>query len=413
MNRIAYKYYLILFLASWVFSAQGQDAFLLNDTLKNTVVVRGSYAHNSTALTNEFIKSFYLGKYLSDEIKNNVNQRLKNTNIFGLEMDNAIYGIIHFDSVLHTKNQNLLIGISQKNFLNLNFPDNLFRLVFYGNKPYAGDSLRMPVFSLLNLNYQSFDVGWIIQSNYEGISVSSGIKLSLILGKQLSAVTFYNGYFYTSSSGNELSAGAVAEIIQSDTANPTFAGTGGAMLFFTELVASKTAKIHIELSDLGFINWNTQTQVQQTDTGITFNGIDLTEIINGNQTSGNLLDSTDNYFIVNKKQRMISLLPAAFTIYYQTKIKEKWQLTIGLRHRLFLKYNTYFWAQTNYQASSHIQPSMRIAYGGYGNLAIGAGMYASIAQSWKVNLYTYNLEGIFFQKSNGGLSLQAGIIKQF
>ncbi len=413
MSRLAYTYCLILSVYFYPLFLQAQDDFLLNDTLKTAIVVKGSYAHNSTALTNEFIRSFYLGKYLTGDIKDNVNQRLKSNNIFGLEMDNALYGIIHFDSVLHAKNQNLLVGISQKNFLNLNFPDNLFRLIFYGNKPYAGDSLSMPVFSLLNLSYQSFDAGWIIQNNYDGISVSSGIKLSLILGKQLSAVTFYNGYLYTASNGNELSAGAVAEVIQSDTANPTFAGTGGAIAFFTELVASKTAKIHIELSDLGFINWNAQTQVQQTDTGITFNGINLTEIINGNQSSGNLLDSTENYFIVNKKQRMISLLPAAFTIYYQTKINEKWQLTLGMRHRLFLKYNTYFWAQTNYQVSSHIQPSMRIAYGGYGKLAVGAGVYASIAQSWKINVYTYNLEGIFFQKSNGGLSLQAGIIKQF
>ena len=395
------------------FQGNTQNAYLLNDTLKTSVGFDGNYLHNSTAFTNEFIKTFYLGKFISQDIKDNVKRRLNGMNLFGQEFNASLYGIIHFDSVLHSANHNLYIGISSKSLFKIYFPKDLFTVAFYGNKDFLGDTAYFNQLRSTYYKYQSFDIGWLYQKHYSTVSLTSGIKLSIIKGKQYFDVGMLNGYLFTSNSGNLIDVGAKSVFIQSDTANPVFGGTGSSITFFTEIYASEKAKIHIEFNDIGFITWNQNTLIQSGDTNYAFTGIDLIEMINGS-SSGINNDSIANYFFdTSEKKKTTTTLPAAIFVYYEQQVNEKWQLTLGLNQRLFFYYNTYFFGKINYKITPNLSPVLQLAYGGYGKLAVGLGIHAKIKHSWQLTLQTNNIEGLLLPKTYGGLSLQTGIIKQF
>ena len=76
--------YILVFFGVLIISnrkSNAQNIGLLNDTIKNTVSLDFNYLHNSTAFTNEFIKTYYLGKYISQDIKDNVKRKLNDMNL--------------------------------------------------------------------------------------------------------------------------------------------------------------------------------------------------------------------------------------------------------------------------------------------------------------------------------------------
>ena len=281
--------YILVFFGVLIISnrkSNAQNIGLLNDTIKNTVSLDFNYLHNSTAFTNEFIKTYYLGKYISQDIKDNVKRKLNDMNLFGQELNTSLYGIIHFDSVLHSPNHNLYIGVSSQSLLNLYFPNDLFKVVFYGNKEFLNDTAYFNYLRSTYYKYQSFDVGWLYQKNYKNLSLTSGIKISLLKGQQFYDVGMINGYLYTGNLGSSIDLGAKAVVLQSDTANPAYSGTGSAITFFTEIYVSEKSKIHIEFNDLGFITWNKNTLAQSGDTSFNFTGADIVELAPQLDTSG-------------------------------------------------------------------------------------------------------------------------------
>jgi hypothetical protein len=152
---------------------KAQTNYLFNDTIKNCVVAEAGYIHNSTALTNEFLKTIYAGKFISPGIKDNVKHRLSAMNLFGQEYNASVYGIIHFDSLLHSSNNNLYVGLSSKSFLNIYFPKDAFKIIFYGNKDFLGDTAYFNQLRTTSYQYQTFDIGWIHQKNYVNLSLTS------------------------------------------------------------------------------------------------------------------------------------------------------------------------------------------------------------------------------------------------
>lgn len=374
----------------------------------------GFYNINSTAFTNEFYSYFINGGYLSNEVKERVENKLSGKNYLGGDINAGIYFSVRQQDTL--KPGLVFFGaVRDVEHLDFTFNDDLFKLAMYGNARYKGDTANFGSLRGQLLRYQKIEGGFFTANK------KFGLALAYLKGEQFLNVEVPNATLYTSEEATMLNLNINGYWQISDTTNKkllAFNGHGASVSLFYKYTFKEDESrfINIEMNDLGFIKWNKKSLTRSFDTTYTFEGVTVNNLLNLNENNfGNNSseDSLLNRFTKLKQSSVNTFIPLSFHLAYYHKLNEKFTLINGVIYRIAAQHIPLLYLQPQYKINEHIKLIARAAYGGYGRFHFASGINGKINNKWHLGFTIDNVEGFIAPKHTGGNGMSIRLAKEF
>lgn len=373
--------------------------------------VFANYNIGSNAITNGFINSFYTGGFINDAQKSRVENKMSRSNQIGGDANAGIYYLQKKDTCLHHKTSAWFVSVKNRVHANADFSRDLFNVGFYGNSPYRGQTADFSGFNLQLLQYQQFQAGLIGERFGIGLSVYNGQQLLLLNAK--------TAMLYTSQFGEYIDFNTSYSMLVSDTKNSgpgAMNGIGTGLDFYCRLPVKlhheQKGDLEVDMTDLGFIRWNNQTNHYKNDTLYHFEGFAIKNVFQ-------LADTSIHYTakrVLNarpaQQSAYASPLPATIDVKY-VPLGIRYQCVVGIRYRFASDYMPYGYAQFRYRFGNRLSASAEIGYGGYANLQSGFTLKASFKKGYSGQLGTNNLFGYLFPLNSCGQGMYVSVSKVF
>lgn len=383
-----------------------------NDSAKFSAGIYGDGFLNSASVNNRFFHQFRKGGYISGEIKDDISRNLGAGNRLGADVG---YGVFFSQKISENWNYSLLI--SDRAHLNAQFPKELFDLILYGNKKFAGDTVILDNTNFNFLRYQQIQAG-IIRTSGKGNRY--GLAFSFLKGEENYYAKFNRARLFTEENGESLSVDFNAEINRTDTGNKgldAFHGWGISCDLFSEFafkVKERNSLFRAEINDIGAIQWNKKSLVYKADTSIHFEGIYISDIFQLNDSVLKTISPDTMMEDLQSSQVLkshVSYLPALMKLSWMLEVN-KFLFSFEMAHRLNANYNPFISLKTSYKFSSSFSASSKFSYGGYGKTAFGVELNLAI-KNFMLLAGSNNLEGLIFPEYSGGNSAFIALRKEF
>jgi len=338
----------------------------------------GSGYINSNAITNSFVRSYvYTKSYIDDDLKQQQVDRLKKSNVVGVDIKTGIYGQYRYNKL------RIEAGLSYRNFSSSQFSSDVFKLIFYGNSMYAGQTASLNPLNVNNVNYQTL---------YMGIKKTVGKKQKIILGARLGFVRgggfqkvhSKNLSLYTDTYGSYLTLNGKFDVAYTD--NSTYSAVppmngGGLTSDYFFSIKGKGSEFAVELLDLGFIRWNNVT-TYSGDGSYRYDGIEIANIISGNGIvldPVNLSTFLESMGIAKKVKDVTYMLPSTLHISYYRHLTPKISVTGGVRQQFVYGYMPRVYGKLAYYITKDFVLIPTLAYGGFGRADVELGIAKSFS----------------------------------
>jgi len=414
------KIKLVLFLSviSINLSAQFNTNFFRDTTQQLNFYVGADFTYGSNVISNQFSNKFLFGGEIDRELKDKAYENLGNNNRLGGDLNYFLNAEVPFDTIFGKSNISLIFGLEYNEHVNVTFDENLFRLIFDGNKQFAGQTTNISQTNYNYFKYQRFNFGFINYKFSEGRTAKEGVVLSIIKGEEHQAANG-QGQMKTEQFGRQIDLDLTYTYNSSDTTNKgiaAFNGWGLSTDLFTELYLKNGDKFYLGIEDLGFVHWNKKSIEISTDSSYLFDGVYIDNIFDINDS---LIDriSKDSIFeaISNTKQKAdyAIALPTAFHIVYTKELSDKLKANVGLYYKILSSYFPLLYANAIYYANPNFAIKTQLAWGGYGKYNVGLSLAKSIKNSFQLFIGTNNIEGFIMPNNAYSNSGFIGLKKYF
>lgn len=357
---------LILILSSSLSYSQNNWILpLSHDERHNSITAEADFFYNSTVITNEFVRGFYTGKYLDNDIKSRVSDNLVAHNRFGAEFHYGIKYTLLPDSLWGSDKWEVSFGFSNHAFVNMEFTEDLFNLVFYGNGMFEDDTAHVGNLSFNNLNYQKITAELVDGTN------GSTVSLSVINGQRMNIIDISKGGLYTAPLGEWIDFDVNAEVQRSDTSTSSIGSMNGWGLgtdlkwnFQLGGAARDWGWYSLAISDLGFIAWNKNAQQYINDTLYNYQGFEI-DLDNPSIHVGSVEDTLGIRYTSGS---LLTVLPVKVTMEKIARYVEgePFQTIFGVDHRLGVNYRPRVFVGAAFVPSENLNIQAALAFGGYG-----------------------------------------------
>jgi hypothetical protein len=422
---------LLLFCAgSFLMPAQSINPFFQKEADSTAAWEIGAFADYSAcsnALTNPFINAFYTGAYITNGQKDQVAKRLSATNHLGFDINEGFFYQQHPDTFLSFKGVSWFVAVKNRSHVNSGFSKDLFNLAFYGNTGYKGQTLDAGNFNLNTIQYQQMQAGftynWFIQDWQR--SLLFGASLSVYNGQAFENLQVPSAKIYTSATGDYLDLSVAYKRMLSDqqhsnpgSSNGIGAGLDLFILYPIVLDARhrQIGNLRIELSDLGFIRWNSKTSYYRGDTAFHFDGFPVKNAFQLGDTSIHYSTQSLLHVRPDKQAAFTSYLPAMIDIKY-IPMGIHYQFIWGLRYRHDPGYVLYEYLQFCYHFGMRYSLAAEIGLGGYGggsgNLQSGLFVKALLPGGFNLKAGTNNVFGYLMPSNTSGEGVFVSLVKVF
>ncbi len=396
--------------------AQWDQSIIQNPgTGKYMVGVYGNADYSSSAVTTAFGTNFLEGNYINDDLKQQVVSNLQPANRAGFSLNTGIIGVLYNDS-MGKHNFNFFLALRDRSYLNANFPPDVFKIAFYGNASYAGESAKLSPFSFNDLSYQQLEVGSLC-TNIAG-KAKLGIGISFIAGQQLQAINMSTGYLYTDPYGQYLQLNSNTKYNESDSTpgHNFFNGYGASLDIYFSMpykIASKPGVLSVSVNDLGFIKWNSHALSYNKDTTYTYNGITINSLNNLQNAAINNLskDSLQNKYFPLAAKSFYTSIPTTVSINAKTDLG-KMELEVGAWYIFNANCLPYYYVQGDKAFSHNWYFNLQLGYGGYATYNASLGIKKQIKNT-EIKLAVNHLQGIILPGSLGGAGVFLAIAHSF
>lgn len=402
-----------LILASFVvcgLNLNAQNNFLLPDS-SNQVLVNGIGGVASSSLPQSFMNKFITPGFIDNEQKDKASSSLNDLNYFGGVAKANINVMLSAASDTSKTSKLFGIGFGTSTEGDLRFTKDLFNVIFYGNEPYAGQSLNLDKTSFNALSYSYLEVSLGKSKFTPSAHKSFWADLGVVFGHGYTDFEVGKGNLFTEEFGDYLSLDiSESTLSMSDTISTGINQGFGGKIDLHYSVQTETSKLLISAENLGGIFWR-NALTADLDTSFTFEGIEIGNIFELSDSVWNQIGSADS--VVNStKGNVFKPLPIDLSFYYK---KDMTFLTFDLfaRHRLFANYRPFVRAGANLNLPI-VKPGITAAYGGYGALQVGLNADIKLlGDLFLIQLGTNNLLGTVVPESVSALDFYAGLRYQF
>jgi hypothetical protein len=367
--------------------------------------LQGSAAAGSTFLTKELVKPFVVGGTVTAEARNSAVDGMSDLEVFGgnANVRSRYYG--GRDSLFGSEMLDLFIQIGKGYFGSGRISKDAFDILSNGNVNFQG--VRVPLNSIQGelQGFQSIGFGIYDKRTFSSIGISMVNGLTY---QQFSL--FPPSSFYTSANADTLQLDYSGEYVHSAAARPNGNGIGfsidGEYNFVRDRgVDKKEVWNTLGVRNLGWVNWNGQSEVVSFDSTLTWTGVDLNGILNGDS----LLNGTSGFAdtLVTNAQNVSFWRPLRGSFYVRSVYRwsEKVRLTAGLE-MYAAPMKPLATVGFMYMPKNNCVASINISNGGYANWKLGMGVQWLIANQFYLGVQTSNVPGYFFKSAR---EMQASI----
>ncbi len=417
------KILFILAILSVQINADAQIAAIFSDEFPDSTKLRiglvADYGVNATALTAQFVNKFYKGGFIDVDLKDQVLKRTKNMNNIGADLNYGIYVGIKLDSLFHKKNVSLFFSVRDRAHFDARYSKDFYKVGFYGNSDFAGQTADFNDFNLNFLRYQQLQVG-LFSSKYDS-AARWGIALSFLKGEQYSSIFAQKAELFTSEDGQYIDFNTTMQVAQSDTAKKgigAFNGMGASIDIYFE-APFKTrfgdSKLRVSVADVGAIKFNDKSLFLNQDSLFHYEGFNVSSVydLQDSTFANTSQDSVINAIAPFKNQSFSVTLPSVLNLSYENRFTKHFEMVEGIRYVFNGNYHLLAYVKGNFIINPKFEISATVGYGGYGKFNYGLGVFANLGKGFIVYAGSANLEGFVTPKKACGQSAYISLVKNF
>jgi hypothetical protein len=367
-----------------------QDGSLVYDSLTSGLVQLGGLRiDQSNALNRELLSKIAFGGHITDEAKNNIQNNLDRQNYYGGETSATIsYTWFH-----PVKNHGWSISYDYRSLNSLEFTDDFYTLVLYGNNQFRDVPARLGASSLKTFNYQSLSLGWIDKKT--GSNLQFGIYDNRSFSDlELSETTLQTTY---NSSGDfsfaeelHLQAGSYS----SSLSNGSSLFSSGIGFGFSGEYIFKIDKSQFILGfeDLGLMYFN---GLEESDTSGVFEYSGFNWNIGDESPLNDVFNTLEDSLspAVNEVDKWI-MLPIFFKISYISPNFGNFYLRADGAYRIQMNFRPELGIALNYRLNESNAVWIRPAFGGFSDFSIGVGTQLNLFENTLIQVGSNHLFGI-------------------
>lgn len=389
------------------------------DSTKTRIGLIADYGINATAITSRFVNKFYKGRFIDADLKDQVLKRTKNMNNIGADLNYGIYVGIKLDSIFHKKNVSLFFSVRDRAHFDARYSKDLYKVGFYGNSDFAGETANFNDFNLNFIRYQQLQVG-LFSSKYDS-AARWGIALSFLKGEQYASIFAQKAELFTSEDGQYIDFNTNMQVAMSDTAKKgigAFNGFGASIDIYFE-APFKTrfgdSKLRVSVADVGSIKFNNKSLFMNQDSLFHYEGFNVTSIydLQDSTFANTSQDSIINAIAPFKNQSFSVTLPSVLNLSYETRFTKHFEMVEGIRYVFNGNYHLLAYVKGNFIINQKFTISATVGYGGYGKFNYGLGAFANLGKGFIIYAGSTNLEGFVTPKKACGQSAYISIVKNF
>ncbi|HYG51212.1 MAG TPA: hypothetical protein VD905_09935 [Flavobacteriales bacterium] len=386
-------------------SLQGQQflpEYVQYDTVKKmTLRTAAHFNYQTSTIPNYFLNYFLNGGTISQGDKDNVSAGLKNTNSIGTEQ---FFSVRFTDFSGHPFKDSTLgyyLNVEHQDHIAANFNKTLFDLVFYGNGPYAGQTLNLANANFARYTFQKFGFG------ITEVTSGSSFGISVVKGQSFATMNLTKGNFLTDDSTANISFEYAADISRSDTLKTkldAFNGVGMSIdlnwnfKLGRDTVLPDLLNFQLQVHNAGFIVWNQSTLNYTADSVAQYNGFEVNNVLRPEEglITGNT-DLKDTLNIRYEKKKRQSLLPADFLLgNYVNPLKGYWLKPLyGVRYKLMEGYKFMPYAGASIRVTKKSFLQVTGSYGGFGGFRAGVRYQAQLGKKMHVVIGSSHVDGLY------------------
>lgn len=406
---------LLLVLLVLTGKAQYNTEFLNYSSMGRGISLNVEYEAGSNAIKNDMMNKLIWGGYIDKEMKDASDKSIRARNNFGINLN---YGTSAF--VKGSKNFDFIVGFKNQEVLNASFNSDFYRLMFYGNKRFLGDTADISSVSVNALRFQEVKFGAII--HHVDSVAKIGCSVSFLKGEQL----FYfktgkNTSLYTSADASSIVMNSNFNLAVSDTSNRnlfSFNGVGASADVFFETpyksAVGKKSVLVVNANNIGFIHWQNKSVQYSSDSIITFNGYQVENILDLKDSTLNRInkDTILQSLVNGRKENFNINIPTNLVLINKIYFGQmKFVLNTGFRYIFNANFEPYFFAEPEYHTKK-MTFLAHIGYGGYARMNYGA----TITYNGKhlfLKIGSNSLQGYIAPKKAYGQGVFISIAKKF
>lgn len=396
--------------------AQWDQAIIQNPgTGKFLAGIYGNADYSSSAVTSAFASNFLQGSYINDNLKQQVVSNLQTSNRLGYSLNYGAFGVLYNDTIKKHA-FNFFVAMRHKDYVNANFPPDVFNVAFYGNASYAGETAKLSPFNLNSMSYDQLEIGSLCTN--VGGKAKLGIGVSFLAGQSLQQINMSTGYLYTDPYGQYLQLNSDTKYNASDSSpHPTYINGYGASLdvYFSVpyKLVSKNGVLSFSATDIGFIQWNPRSLTYNKDTTYTYNGFTINGLNDLQNAAINNLskDSLQNKYFPLARKSFYTSIPTTISINSNTDLG-KMSLEIGGWYIFNANTLPYYYIQGDKNFPHGWFTDLQLGYGGYATYNASIGIVKQIRNT-EIKLGVYHLQGIVSPNELGGAGALIEIMHTF
>lgn len=373
-----------------------QDGSLPYDTTTSIFANIDLYrVDNSNSISREFGEKFAFGGYLNRGLKDRLFNQLEEVNHYGASTHLSA-NVIYFPQ---GKNYGLGVGYEFTSFQSLQFTDDLFELVFYGNQGFDNRLANLSSSRFLNYSTHKF--------SFTAVEKSSGsfVSLGLYGGLRHSSAHIWEGYLTTAYTNTDEQSFASEVDLAGYYNSENFSPEG---LFGNNIGAGISAGFNFNLgkhqfsvlgADIGFL-YQSGAEIRDTSGTFTFSGVNWD--YGSDSNVGNAFQSLEDSIspAVRVSQGKLRVLPARFKLRYFTPINTRLSIAATGRYVFDLEFNPELTVALNY----HLKNSNNVLWidgsvGGFNIYSVGFGAQLGFGKASILTIGTRHAAALFYRES--------------
>lgn len=414
---------LLIFLCLCIYNGWAQMPSIFSEDVsilsKTRMGLTSDFFVSSNSVTPAFIDKFYTGGYIDVKLKDQVLKLTQNENRIGAELNYGLFVSVKPDSLFHRNVFHLFFSLRDRQHADASFSKDFYKIGFYGNASYAGNTATLGNFSFNLIRYQQLQIG-LFSSKLDS-AARWGIGLSFLKGEHYSSVLARKADLYTSPDGKEINFDTDIEIAQSNPLNKGLNATNGygasLDIYFEAPFQSKigNSKLVISVADIGLIRFDDQSLYRRQDSLFHYNGFYISSItdIRDSTFLPTSKDSIINTIFPAKKRAVTVTLPSTLNLSFETAFNKHFHLMEGARYLYNANNKLYVYLKGNIYFTKKVMLSVIAGYGSYGNINYGLGIAANLGAGFLLYAGSNNLEGYLLPSMAGGRSAYFSLFKNF
>ena len=363
------------------------------------------YALGSTSIPFAAQRSILYDDFLDEQDKKLFFTDVQNSNRSVL---NSLFGFNYGYRPENVSATRRTFGIRYNSLDAVSYSEDLLKLAFYGNAPYAGDTLDLTPAAWWRIKYLQAFYSWgFDQGNW-----SYDLSAQVLFGLEEKRFHADRLHWYTHESGEYISLSALAGGSLTDTSSGRNGINGlglgiGATLTYRSNGWTYTGA----LEDFGLIRWNKNSCTIDVDTTHTYEGLYINNLFDiQDNFFSEAIDSLGQAYFPGEKGARIGITPflLRFQVSRMLKNEDLWRFGVQYRYGIFSLpqiYVAYEW-----KPGSHHLISPTIHYGGYNRFGLSLD-YRLQLFGYTILLQAGNLNSWIAPEQSYGIHFGAGLRK--